>query len=249
MREDLFSLSLYTFADFKSESDFLKLWKVLLDIRFGATNFGGTEKTKHKLNSDSHMNLYEYYLESEDFFAKGNNSLFWLKSFTHNIYKITVYVYSKSDINNLILLFNDLANEIPLIYGFGRTSQEYQIKNETVEYFEGGGSARGAVGISHSEFLKYLPGVYSFTMFGTEIIEFFTRAKLESMKLAFPNLEYFEGNNCFGFRIDDESQSLGTVIQIQKEIAQYLGQEYFFDRDLVGNVNFKPVATVSEKIL
>jgi hypothetical protein len=68
------------------------------------------------------------------------------------------------------------------------------------------------------------------------------------MKTLFPNLEYFESDNYFGFQIDDENQSLEKVIQIQKEIAQYLGQEYFFDRDLVGIVDFKPIPTILEKI-
>ncbi|NJK44763.1 MAG: hypothetical protein HC933_11170 [Pleurocapsa sp. SU_196_0] len=67
------------------------------------------------------------------------------------------------------------------------------------------------------------------------------------MKSIFSTLEYFESEHYFGFQIDDEHQSLETVIQIQKEIAKYLGQEYFFDRDLVGRIDFKPIPTISGK--
>jgi hypothetical protein len=251
MKEDFFSFSLYTFVDFQSESDFIKLWKILLDERLEATNFGVTEKTKHEIDRSSHKNLYEYYLENGDFFVKGKNVLFWLKNFTHNVYKITIYLYSKSDLENLVLFINNLVEEIPSIYGFGRTSQEYQYKNETIEYFEGGGSARGAVGISYAEFTKYLPGIYWSTYFGSQILEFFGSDMIKRFFEKFTdNLIILENHSGILFyqKYDPFLSTNEEISMIEVEIANFLGKEYFFNRNLVGVVDFKPIPTILEKI-
>ena len=185
---------------------------------------------------------YSFYLESEF------KDLICFDEISDNANSIMYYLTEATKISDFRVLLLDICKKIDFFILRGHTEREYKIKHQVIQYYENGGRSEGAVGISRKDFLLQLPGIYSFTVFGSEIITFFTREKLEGMKAIFPNLEYFEGDNYFGFQIDDEHQTLETVIQVQKEIARYLGQEYFFDRDLVGQIEFKPIPTVLEKI-
>ncbi len=200
------------------------------------------EGVENKLISD-------FYSENGDLFIQGeNNTLVWFHLFTKNIHKWTFYIEKIISSKTVREFIVSKENQTNFIYITGYREEEYDLKHSSIQFLENGGRIEGALGVSRQEFRQYLPGIYSFTIFGSEIISFFNRAKLEGMKEIFPNLEYFESENYFGFQIDDETQPLETVIQIQKEIAKYLGQEYFFDRDLVGIVDFKPIPTILEKI-
>jgi hypothetical protein len=216
---------------------------------FEPSQFGFSEDTKVDFSSTSVESLADFFYDNYGFYLKSKSkNLIWFSEFLEEFNMIVIYLKYKKE--KLLFRENiiDLLKNLPFCIIRGSPEQENTAKHKEIEYQNGEISGIGAVGISAKEFLQYLPGIYSFTIFSSGIIEFFSRAKLEGMKIVFPNLEYFEGDNYFGFQIDDENQSLETVIQIQKEIAQYLGQEYFFDRDLMGIVDFKPIPTILEKI-
>jgi hypothetical protein len=244
-----YKFNFYTFSDIGN----LKTFNNFIDKKFieivKPKAYDTVDHPKIIFKENEAQLISNFYSENGDLFIQGNkNLLIWFHMFTKNIHKWTFYIEKISDsgmFKNFIIEKKNLPNSICI---FGYREDEHEFKHSNIQYLENGGRIEGALGISRQEFREYLPGIYSFTIFGTEIIEFFSRAKLEGMKTVFPNLEYFEGDNYFGFQIDDENQSLETVIQIQKEIAQYLGQEYFFDRDLVGIVDFKPIPTIFEKI-
>jgi hypothetical protein len=216
---------------------------------FEPSQFGFSEDTKVDFSSTSVESLADFFYDNYGFYLKSKSkNLIWFSEFLEEFNMIVIYLRYKKEKALFRQNITDLLKNLPFCMIRGSSEQENAAKHKEIEYQSGEISGIGAVGISAKEFLQYLPGIYSFTVFSSDIIEFFSRAKLEGMKIEFPNLEYFEGNNYFGFQIDDENQPLEKVIQIQKEIAQYLGQEYFFDRDLMGIVDFKPISTILEKI-
>jgi hypothetical protein len=239
----------YTFNNFDS----LKFWNCFFKLEFQNSflplKYDVIDHPRKPFPKNEAQEVLDFYLENGDLFIQcSKNLLIWIKEFSKKIYNETYFVEKSKDKFALRVLLLDNFRISQPFFARGSKKEEYDRKHKVIEFFDNGGTAQGAVGVSRQEFRQQLPGIYSFTVFGAEIIEFFSRAKLEGMKIVFPNLEYFEGENYFGFQIDDENKSLEKVIQIQKEIAQYLGQEYFFDRDLVGIVDFKPIPTILEKI-
>ena len=239
----------YTFNNF----DYIEFWncffKAEFQNSFSPLKYDITDHPKRLFPKYEAQEILDFYIENGDLFIHCNkNLLIWVKEFSKKIYNETYFLEkSKDKLALRVLLLDGFKTSLPF-FARGSKKEEYDKKHKVIELFDDGGSAESAIGVSRKEFRQQLPGIYSFTVFGSEIISFFTQAKLEGMKSIFPNLEYFEGEHYFGFQIDDENQSPETVIQIQKQIAQYLGQEYFFDRDLVGQVEFKPIPTVLEKI-
>jgi hypothetical protein len=239
----------YTFNNLDSLEFWSYFFKLEFQNSFLPLKYDTIDHPKKPFPKNGEQEILDFYLENGNLFIQcSKNLLIWIKEFAKKIYNETYFLEKSKDKFALRVLLLDNFSVSRPFFARGSKKEEYDKKHKVIEKLDDGGTVQSAVGISRQEFRQQLPGIYSFTVFGAEVIEFFSRAKLEGMKIAFPNLEYFEGDNYFGFQIDDENQSLEIVIQIQKEIAQYLGQEYFFDRDLVGIIDFKPIPTILEKI-
>jgi hypothetical protein len=207
-----------------------------------------SEEYKLNFNTSSVQEISEFFYLKYGIFLNGaDTDSIWINNLADKINDLTMYL-SRRKLNSYKKIFLNNSNKVPFLFYFACSLEEQNIKHGITRNLGDGKTIESTIGNRSNDFFNYLPGLYSFTAFGLEAIEFFTSAKLKSMKNVFPNLEYFEAENYFGFQIDDEDQPLETVIQIQKEIAKYLGQEYFFDRDLVGEVEFKPIPTILEKI-
>jgi hypothetical protein len=239
----------YTFNDFRS----LDFWNSFFTPEFQSfflpLKYDIIDHPRKPFPKNEPQEILDFYLENGDLFIQfSRNLLLWVKEFSKKIYNETYYLENSKDKSSLRSL---ILQNLPISQPFllcGSTGGEYNKKHKVIELLDDGGSIENAIGVSREDFRHQLPGIYSFTVFGSEIIAFFTRAKLENMKTNFPNLEYFETPGYFGFQIDDKNQSLESVIQTQKEIAKYLGQEYFFDRDLVGQVEFRSIPAFQKRI-
>jgi hypothetical protein len=249
MIEFLFNLRFYTVADLRDSRVFSNYFSKDFADSFYPRKYDHDSRMRYEYDFNKISEISEFCYNSYGIeILLENEDLIIISELINKVSSIKFYIQNKSDYKNLLLFFFTKSNQASFLFTKAASFAEDDIKHKTIKDHGEGKTSEGAIGIRANDFLQYLPGIYSFTVFGTEIIEFFSRAKLEGMKIVFPNLEYFEGDNYFGFQIDDENQSLEKVIQIQKEIAQYLGQEYFFDRDLMGIVDFKPIPTILEKI-
>jgi hypothetical protein len=243
-----YRINFYTFSNIGHldtyKDLFTKDFKKVIDPQ----RYDTIDHPKNNFKNANDEFISNFYEENGDLFIQGKlNVLLWFHAFTKNVHKWTFFTEKHTEFHSLKEFIVTLENRPESLMIAGFSEVEFEAKHRTIRLADNGGKITGAIGVSRQEFRQYLPGLSSFTVFGLEIIQFFTRAKLEGMKMQFPQLEYFEGENYFGFQIDD-SQPLEAVIQTQKQIAKYLGQEYFFDRDLVGQVEFKPIPTILEKI-
>ncbi len=249
MIEFPYKIRLYTQQNLFEESNLKLLINEKFISKYKPSNYGDTEDLKFNFNANNVSEIASFFYNSYNFYLNfDQKSLIWFDEINKKVKSVLYFLSQKTKIKDLKSILIEIVNEINFILLSGYSEEEYKIKHHKVTYKDSNVVGIGAVGTSRTEFSKYLPGIYSFTVFGPEIIEFFSQEKLEGMKTVFPNLEYFKDTNYFGFQIDDENQPLEIVILIQKEIAKYLGQEYFFDRDLIGIVDFKPIPTILEKI-
>jgi hypothetical protein len=248
MIDFLFNLRFYTIANLRDQSIFSSYFGESFIESFSPKSYGHDSRMRYNYDLDKISEIAEFCYNSYGIeILLENEDLIVVSELINNVNSIKFYIKDRHDYSDLLSFHKKLGGR-NFIFAKAASFTEDDVKHKTVKHHGAGKTSEGSVGVRANDFLEYLPGIYSFTIFGPEIIAFFTRAKLEGMKMQFPQLEYFEDENYFGFQIDDENQSLETVIQTQKQIAKYLGQEYFFDRDLVGQIEFKPIPTILEKI-
>jgi hypothetical protein len=135
--------------------------------------------------------------------------------------------------------FLHLSSELPVLFGFGCSIAEYEAKHLIIRKLPNGGRVTEWVGISVSEFMQYLPGIYWLTIFGSELVEAFTRAKLESL----PDVKSFVLNaNQMGICLSEPivHPNMNRRLQTESQLAAILGAQYFFDRNKAGQ-SFEPV--------
>jgi hypothetical protein len=131
----------------------------------------------------------------------------------------------------------DLCRSLPPHYGFGCSTDEYDAKHILVESYPRGSATRG-LGISTAEFFKFLPGLYWLTIFGTELTGFFG-STLESLPHS-SVIRISPSQNAIVLDGNVVPEIMDQRLQVEAEISDVLGSQYFFDRNQT-DIEFQPV--------
>lgn len=207
-------------------SDFLE--KAMTGV-LGLSKYDYKEPLKRQLDIDNineAKQLFDYY--GNIIFKGKNKSWITIDSYKEGIGWLSGSLTISKNIVNIVdhlKLFLESYNNNQIIYGKICTESEYNLKHKVITEW-----AYGWEGTSINSFMKFLPGIYWYTIFGKELVESIGKDKFKNL----PNVIYTEPKNgCVAFHLDEpiDSEDLETRITKEKEIAKIIGQNYFFDRD------------------
>lgn len=177
-------------------------------------------------NLEEPKRLFEYY---GNLIFKGKNKssmsinsykegfAFWMGSITanKNISQVT---------RELISLIESISANNCFIYGKLCSEKEYDLKHKvTTEW------SYSWKGVSRFDFMKFLPGIYWYTIFGRELVDSIGKEKFKDL----PNVVYTTTEKgCVSFHINEpiENEELEHRVQLEREIANMIGDKYFFDK-------------------
>lgn len=165
---------------------------------------------------------------------------------TWHIYLSKAYFKSPTRIEEFLHFISQL-NQLgsngasPLIYGAAAPKEEWSTKHWLVKRRPGGRKSRKKAGL---ELKESLPGIYWFTIFGEELVEFFGREKIESL----PVSHVFDlGQNGIGVLRRDFPFTPENDLCHDHEIMARLGSQYFFDiNDLEKQIEAIPGITLGK---
>ncbi len=124
----------------------------------------------------------------------------------------------------------ELCAELGALYGFGCTLDEYEAKHSTSRALKGGGSAKGAKGVSIRDFFRFLPGIYWLTIFGPELVRAFGAERITGL----PGVRTETiGEDQIAMILDEPPvpEDMEGRLGREAELAEALGAEFFFDRE------------------
>lgn len=127
-------------------------------------------------------------------------------------------------IADVISLIEILANDNKILFGGLYTEDEYDAKHKIVKQY-----SYGWRGVSHDDFMKCIPGVYWYTIFGKELTDTIGTEKLNNL----PGVVYTNpGNGCVAFHLDEpiESDDLEGRLAKEEALAKMIGRNYFFEK-------------------
>jgi hypothetical protein len=207
------------------------LWSVLAAPEVGALTFDHTErKHRHDFTPDPSGAL-ELLDEHPAIYVKGKRDgfLFEGASGGNGTYRTNLYFNESADASKWVPWILQLVVEIPILFGGGCSMAEHDAKHLTVEKLSGGGSARGAVGLSNAEFQKYLPGIYWLTVFGPELAAELDFSGLSRLPVTVTTL----ANDGRAVQLEEPfvPKDMTKRLELEAQIADVLGAGYFFDRD------------------
>jgi hypothetical protein len=123
-----------------------------------------------------------------------------------------------------------VCEAFPVLFGYAATSEEYKAKHQMRKPMPDGTRVTEWLGISISEFARFLPGVYWLTFFGPELVQHFGPRNLMHL----PNTRAFSiGATQIAVCLDEpvKPSNMEDRLRIEATIAERLGKQFFFDRN------------------
>jgi hypothetical protein len=211
-----------------------RVWRHLDSPVVAPTKFDSVERARREFSADAVSEAAELFDRDLHLFVLGANDDF-LAAFTRPRPNLSIWnLWLDADAMKgdrgekwLAWVF-ELCAELPVLYGFGCTDDEYQEKHATKREAKRGGHITGGKGASISSFFKYLPGVYWLTIFGPELVHAFSAAKLSGLSGA---QAHRIGSDQIAIQLDEPPvpDDMGARLRKDAELATELGAEFFFD--------------------
>ena len=112
---------------------------------------------------------------------------------------------------------------LPVLYGNCSSDKEHSWLHDHITYYDGGGSSEGWKGCTMDDFLKFLPGIYWYNFFGSELVNALGADKVKAIKdvsvTAFKN-----GSISFHLNEPADTDDLGARATKLYSIADSLGR-------------------------
>jgi hypothetical protein len=213
-----------------------RVWRHLDSDLVQPTKFDSVERARREFRADAVTEAAELFDRDLHLFVRGAKDDF-LAVFTRprpNLSIWTLWLDEEAMQGDrgeewLAWLF-ELCEELPVLFGFGCTEDEYEAKHATKRVTEGGGLVTGGKGASISAFFKYLPGLYWLAIFGPELVRGFGAHELEAL----PGVRVHRvGSDQIAIQLDEPPvpEDMDARLQKEAELAKQLGSEFFFDRE------------------
>lgn len=229
------SCSLYTSSRLRRDRDaFSRLWSLLAAPLVGAERYDSKERPLTRRFAADPTKAFELLSSDQYLYVSGKSDGFALSiSYAGSgIHQINIYWHvtafeGATGASWLDWIFR-LVGEIPVLFGSGCSSAEYDAKHESVQVLPDGGRITGWVGSSMADFAKYLPGIYWLTLFGPELGGALDFTKLESLPVTVTTLP----GNQVALRVDEPvvPSDMDARLALEARIADALGARFFFDR-------------------
>lgn len=194
----------------------------------GLSKYDFKEPLKRHLNFDTldeAKQLFDYY--GNIIFKGKNKSWMSIDSYKEGIGWLSGSIeINKNKLNKVgeLISLLDSYNNSQIIFGKICNESEYNMKHKVVTEW-----AYGWEGTSQFDFMKFLPGIYWYTIFGKELVDSIGKEKFEDL----PNVVYTTTDNgCIAFHINEpiENEELEQRIQLENDIANMIGEKYFYDK-------------------
>lgn len=222
-----FRFKFYTGMPLHEPATFKILWQLLSDPVVQATRWGRVERTNEPFTEDwktAHAVLRTVKMV----FVSGAGDGFQLMiQRWESLYSISLWIKlaAMSKLKRRREWLGWMARFVeagPALFGHGESIDEYDTKH----LVETEGS-RGWIGTSVAELSEFLPGVYWMTVFGPQLVERLQLAEL-------PGVEVRRLRGPQVMLVLDEPPvpaSMPERLERERQIAERLGGDHFFDRD------------------
>lgn len=251
--KNTFRMTLYTAQQLLDKETFRKLWNLLDTKIVSPLRYDSVERAKIPFSRDAIDSATELYQNYRLLFVRGgkDNFLAVFSEETPSLSKWTFWLDVRSMRGEkakywLEWLFH-LCGELPILYGFACSTEEYDAKHTTVEILPDAlGYATSTVGVSTAEFYQYLPGLYWLSIFGPELVQEFGKSRL----LMLPGVKSFAiGSMQVAIWFDEPVLPEKKELRLKAEshIADLIGPQFFFDRNRT-DLKFEPVPQLIRKL-
>lgn len=211
---------------------FARMWSVLAAPEVGAVTFGQSEHDHGHHFTPDPAKAFALFGDRKWLVVAGERDGFYFEATSgdNGTYRTSMYVDEAAVEGPMwIPWILRLIDAMPVLFGGGYSMTEYDAKHVFVEQHPGGGSSEGALGVSHAEFQKYLPGIYWLTVFGPELVATLDFSGLSQLPVTLTELP--QGARVL--RIDEPlvPADMTKRMELEARIADVLGAHYFFDRN------------------
>ncbi|MEP6925661.1 MAG: hypothetical protein ABI954_14440 [Pyrinomonadaceae bacterium] len=226
------------------------LWKNLMQPPVTAQYFDSVEDARIPFTREAFSQAAEIYLEEGILFVTASRNKF-LASFSRQTERLSTWNFfvplkamtgGKSKF--WLQWFTNLCSEIPVVFGFGCSTTEYNAKHETIRNLPSGGRVIGWSGVAVREFSHYLPGFYWLNIFGSDLVQTFNLENLARL----PNVKIMSLNSGqVAVQLNEPivSINMDNRLLVERRLAQQIGEEYFFDREK-SNSDYKQIPQIKK---
>lgn len=244
-----FRFGLYTARQLTEQRTLTDLWSLLDQPFIGPQRFDAVERAKRPFSPDAIDDAGKIYEQQGLLFVKGSKNGF-LGVFTEQAggwatwdFWLDANAVEGAGAGKWLSWLFALCRELPVLYGFGTSTEEYDAKHTQVEALPSGGSVTSTLGVATREFYHYLPGMYWLTIFGADLVQHFGAERLMSL----PNTEATKiSTDQIALQITAPAvpNDMQERLKIEHQLTDMLGAEYFFDRSRA-NAMYQPVPTLA----
>jgi hypothetical protein len=235
MVEKKFRVSLYTLHKAWEAETLSMFWDHLNTPLVSPKRYDSVERAKIPFAPEAVEEATKLYAENGFLFVKGEKDGFLAvlsgrKGFSNWDLWLNIRAMEGGKRQHWLDWIYGLCRTLPPRYGYGCSSMEYDAKHQRVRSLPGGGAATEWVGISKDEFHRYLPGLYWLTIFGPELVQAFGKERLLGLR----GVVAMEIDpNQVAVQLDEPviPEDITARLQREREIADLLGPQYFFDGD------------------
>ncbi len=246
-----FVVTLYTLHQLSDKSVAQRLWSLLSVSLVQPKRYDAVERARKPFEVAAYEEAATLYGDEGVLFVRGDKDGFlaFFSRERHGLSTWRIYLNAgavKGKRRDLWLQWlYDLCEAFPILYGYGCSVEEYEAKHLVVTELPGGGRSQKSLGISTREFYQYLPGVYWLTLFGRELHRAFESHWQSVDDLA--DVRFLEREQV-AVRLEAPvfAEDMSQRLMIEREIADVLGAQFFFERSRVGELEFARVPELSE---
>lgn len=248
-----FMITLYTLHPLEDASVMQRLWAFLDTPQVQPLRYDSIERARRPFNPEAYREAAALYLQDGVLFVRGKKDGF-VAFFSRERDRLSLWRFylnagaltGKKQARWMQWLF-DLCAAFPALYGLACSAVEHEAKHWIIEDWPGGGRVRKSCGASVAEFYQYLPGIYWLTLFGRDLAPAFAARWPQLEGLA--HVIHLDGGQVAvqidaSVFTDDMEQRLLT----ERNIADILGAEFFFDRFRADELAFKNVPQLAETL-
>lgn len=254
MDSDKLVVQIYTDLSLSDSQICQILWKHLDSQHVRPTAYDAVEQAEREFHSDSHSDASELFAEHNRLFVLGARHDF-IAMFANvgnglsrwNFWRFIDEREHQLDQEWLSWLYG-LLEALPTVFASVCSKTEYEAKHRYTQAHDTLPKVRvrGSIGDSIPDFYKALPGIYWLTIFGSDLVEGFTRSRLFAVPATTATPI---GSEQVALQLDAPliPSSIEERLGVENEVAAFLGKQYFFDRS-TPEAEVTPIPELARKL-